>query len=108
MPCTSDRRPMKFDGPTLRHRNAETTLESKDCAASGALKTTAAAKAARERDRCMTNPSGGGMTRPSPDITVTRGKMRVLAIFHPEGAKRPKDLLSPPASPPRASLTDRH
>src|SRR3954451_24119412 len=36
MPCTSERRPMKFDGPTFRHRNPATTDVSSDCAASGA------------------------------------------------------------------------
>src|SRR5215467_1226411 len=63
MPCTSDSRPMKFDGPTLRHLKAAMTLESSVCAGSGAPKTTAAVTAARKRDRCMTNPSGGGMKR---------------------------------------------
>src|SRR5689334_22893830 len=45
MPCTSDTRPMKFDGPTLRHRNAATTDESSICAEAGAAIATAASPA---------------------------------------------------------------
>src|SRR3954464_13088276 len=36
MPCTSERRPMKFDGPTFRQRKPLTTAVSRVCAASGA------------------------------------------------------------------------
>ncbi len=51
-PCTSESRPMKLDGPTLRHRNAATNEESSDWADNGAATSSAVAT---RRDRCMTD-----------------------------------------------------
>src|SRR5438045_1235111 len=57
MPCTSETRPMKLDGPTFRHRNVATTEESSICAGTGAARATAAAPATTvsTRNRCMTS-----------------------------------------------------
>src|SRR5215212_4877960 len=56
MPCTSETRPMKFDGPTFRHRNTETIEESSTCAEAWAPKAIAVAApttAVSKRDGCI-------------------------------------------------------
>src|SRR5215217_4811126 len=56
IPTTSETRPMKFDGPTLRHRKTETTEESSTCAeawAPNAITVAAPATAVSKRDRCI-------------------------------------------------------
>src|SRR5215218_2957379 len=82
MPCTSERRPMKFDGPTLRQRNTLTTEESSICADTGAANAMALATptaAVTKRFPCITNPAEWGMSRRWDDITVTMPAMRALA-----------------------------
>src|ERR1051326_5200822 len=84
MPCTSESRPLKFDGPTLRQRNPATMEESNVCAESGAA-ISAAPTAARKLARCMTNSAEG---------------------CHPPAAVPPKDLLSHTRS--SSASADRH
>src|SRR6185437_14426919 len=82
MPCTSETRPLKFAGPTFRHRKAATTVLSNACA--DRVVARAAAIATPEttvinRDRCISNPAEWETKRPAHDITVTRAFARVLA-----------------------------
>src|SRR4029078_3233357 len=66
MPCTSERRPMKFDGPTLRQRNTPTTEESSACADRGAANAMALAApttAVTRRCPCIPSPAEWGMNR---------------------------------------------
>src|SRR5262245_36707812 len=54
IPTTSERRPMKLAGPTVRQRKPLTTVESSDCAASGsAIAPHAKATSEARRMRCM-------------------------------------------------------
>src|SRR6185437_280549 len=84
MPCTSDTRPLKFEGPTARHGNPATNVESSDCAEAGALSETtvaAPARAVSTRNRCIANPaSGGECCGTRKDITATRRLGRVLIV----------------------------
>src|SRR6185437_14771172 len=82
MPCTSETRPLKLDGPTARQGNPATNEESSICADAGVLIATnvaAPARAVSTRNRCIANPaSGGECCGTRKDITATRRPRRVL------------------------------
>src|SRR3954463_15089123 len=72
---------MKFEGPTLRQRNAPTTEESSICAEAGVAKARAVATptaAVTRRGPCITNPAEWGDESMEDDITVTMGRKRAL------------------------------
>src|SRR5690242_16563764 len=93
MPCTSERRPMKFDGPTFLQREALTSAESRVWAGNDA----ASDKAARDkntRDLCICSPASCmGTARQycnegrSDSVGVAWGEGRVavgVSARHPE------------------------
>src|ERR1051325_821493 len=77
IPCTSERRPMKLDGPTLRQRKALMTVESSVWAERGAPSARPATRE-RNRARCIRDPYMCGVSM-GTDITATRATHQPLS-----------------------------